>query len=119
MKKTLVLGASPNPGRASYDAVRKLQKKGFETIPVGIRHGNIDGVELQQGKPELQDVHTITLYLSAKNQKEYYDYILGLNPKRIIFNPGAENLELMRLAREKGIEVEMSCTLVMLTIGAY
>ena len=119
MKKTLVLGASTNPIRYSNAAVQRLAQDGFEVVPVGVREGEISGVAIEQGKPALEDIHTITLYLNPQRQQEYYDYILSLNPKRIIFNPGTENPELIRLAREKGIEVEMGCTLVMLAVGQY
>lgn len=118
-KKTIVLGASPNPSRYSYLAVQRLIGKNIPVIPVSIKKGYIDGIEIQNGTPSIDEVDTITLYLNAANQKQYYDYILGLKPKRIIFNPGAENSELEKLAEEKGIEVLDACTLVMLSIGAY
>lgn len=119
MKKTLVLGASDNPIRYSNAAVRRLAQGGFEVVPVGVRDGEISGVPIQKGQPPMNDVHTITLYLNPQRQKEYYDYILSLQPRRIIFNPGAENPELMKLAKDNGIEVEMACTLVMLAVGQY
>jgi hypothetical protein len=118
-KKTLVLGASPNATRVSFQAVHRLQNAGHEAVPVGIKKGSIAGIEIKNGMPEEEGVDTITLYLNAKNQEAYYDYILGLEPKRIIFNPGAENLELYRMAWERGIEVENACTLVMLSVGNY
>ncbi|HQU60110.1 MAG: CoA-binding protein [Phaeodactylibacter sp.] len=119
MKKTVVLGASDNPIRYAYSAVHQLLSRGYEVVPIGNRSGEVLGIPIEQGKPELSDVHTITLYLNPRNQKGYYDYILGLKPQRIIFNPGTENAELAMLARQRGIEVEMACTLVMLTLGAY
>lgn len=119
MKKTLVLGASPNPSRYSNIAVHRLDGKGHEVIPVGIRQGEIAGYSIQQGTPAFDDIDTITLYLNPERQKAYYDYILSLQPKRIIFNPGTENMELIRLAKEKGIETEVACTLVLLSVEAY
>ena len=119
MKKTLVLGASPKPIRYSYAAVQRLASKGHETVPIGIKDGEIEGIEIIKGTPSVDGVHTITLYLSPPRQPQYYDYILGLNPKRIIFNPGTENLELIQMAKDKGIEVEIGCTLVMLSVGSY
>jgi predicted CoA-binding protein len=119
MKKTLVLGASPNPTRYSFTAVRTLKSQGHTAIPVGIKEGNIAGIEIEKGQPDHEGVHTITLYLNPKRQQQYYDYILSLRPKRIIFNPGTENPELMQIARDNGIEVEVACTLVMLAIGDY
>ena len=119
MKKTIVLGATPNPARYAYTATAKLKQKGHEVIPVGIKKGEIEGIAIQNGTPEYDGVDTITLYLNPDNQKPYYDYILALKPKRIIFNPGTENYELMRKANVAGIETEIACTLVMLSIDNY
>lgn len=119
MKKTVVLGATPNPARYAYLAVKKLLAHGHEVVPVGIRKGEVEGLTIQNGQPDIPDVDTITFYLNPDNQQPYYDYIFSLHPKRLIFNPGTENPELMRMAREKGIEVEIGCTLVMLSIGNY
>jgi predicted CoA-binding protein len=118
-KRTVVLGASPKPERYSNMAVRALTRNGFEAIPIGIREGEIAGISILTGMPKVEDVHTVTLYVGAKNQPGYYDYILGLNPKRIIFNPGAENDELHQLAQSKGIEVLEACNLVMLSVGNF
>lgn len=119
MKKTLVLGATPNPERYAYLAVQRLHAKGHAVIPVGIRPGAIEGIPIQQGQPDISDLDTISLYLGSERQKEYYDYMLGLKPKRIIFNPGAENSELAALAQQQDIEVVEGCTLVMLSIGNF
>lgn len=119
MKKTLVLGASPNPSRYSNIAVHRLHSYGHEVVPVGVKNGEIDGIEIIKGQPSSENIDTITLYLNPQRQEQYYDYILGLEPKRIIFNPGTENPELMRLAAEKGIENKIACTLVMLTVGEF
>lgn len=118
-KKTLVLGASTNPERISGEAVLRLQRAGHKVVAIGIREGEIQGMPVLTGTPKVEDVHTVTLYLNPDRQKAYYDYILGLHPKRIIFNPGTENHELARLAKEAGIETEFACTLVMLSLQAY
>ena len=119
MKKTLVLGASTKPERYSYIATQRLNNHGHEVVPVGVRAGAIEGIEIQKGTPEVGDIDTVTLYLNPKRQEQYYEYILGLKPKRIIFNPGTENPTLMQLAREQGIESEAACTLVLLSTGQY
>jgi uncharacterized protein len=118
-KKTVVIGASDNPSRYAYMATMKLKSHGHEVVPIGVKKGSIDGVEIRTGQPPLENVHTITLYLRASRQKELYDYFLSLKPKRIIFNPGAENEELEQLAEKNGIEATEACTLVLLGIGAY
>lgn len=117
--KTIVLGASPNPERFSYKAVNKLSQYKHEVIAIGKRKGTIENIQIIQETPAINDVHTVAMYLSPENQKEYYNYILSLNPQRIIFNPGTENRELAKLAEEKGIEVVEWCVLVMLSANQY
>lgn len=119
MKKTIVLGATPNPDRYAYRATSRLKAHGHEVIPMGIREGEIEGIKIENATPQYDGIDTVTLYLNPELQKPYYDYIFSLKPKRIIFNPGTENFELIRLAKEKGIETELGCTLVMLSIGNY
>lgn len=118
-KKTIVLGASPNPMRYSYLAVNRLRSKQHPVVAIGKRAGTVADVTIQTDHPHMDDVHTITLYLNANNQKQYYDYIMSLHPKRIIFNPGAENDELAKMAAQQGIQAIEACTLVMLSTGQY
>ena len=118
-KKTLVLGASENPERYSNLALRRLRSKGHPVVAVGRKPGRVEDVEIQTAPGDWQDIDTVTLYLNPANQKPYYDYLLRLKPRRIIFNPGAENPELAARAQESGIEPVMACTLVMLGTGQY
>ncbi len=117
--KTLVIGASHKPIRYSYLAVKMLKEYNHEVVALGNRAREVEDWEILDGKPQLTDIHTITLYLNAGNQQEYYDYILNLKPKRVIFNPGAENRELEILLQKNGIETLEACTLVMLRSGQY
>jgi len=118
-KKTLVLGASENPARYSNMAIRRLRAHGHPVVAVGARPGAVMDVDIEKGTPEFDSVDTVTLYMNPTNQRPYYDYILGLNPKRIIFNPGTENPELEALAEDAGVQTTEGCTLVMLSVGAY
>ncbi|MCF6170079.1 MAG: CoA-binding protein [Bacteroidales bacterium] len=118
-KKTLVIGGSTKPERYSRKAIIKLRRYNFPVVSVGLRAGEVEGVNIETGFPDFKDIHTVTLYLGAKNQPAYYNYLLGLQPKRIIFNPGAENEELKELAVRQGIECIEDCTLIMLGEGSY
>jgi uncharacterized protein len=118
-KKTLVLGASDNPSRYSYLAIRKLRSKQHPVEAIGKFNTKVDDVNITREKTPFTDVDTVTLYLNPMHQREYYDYIFSLNPKRIIFNPGAENDELAEMAREKNIQPLEACTLVLLSTGQY
>ena len=117
--KTLVLGASENPGRYSNMAILKLLSKKQEVVAIGKKTGKVRDVEIHNQPVETDDIDTITLYLNPDHQKPYYDYIVSLKPRRIIFNPGTENEELERIAAKEGIDVLEACTLVMLGTGQY
>lgn len=120
MKKTLVLGASENPERYSNKAIHMLRSKGHEVLAIGRRSGKVGDVVYSDEKPlSIKGLNTVTIYLNSSNQKEYYDYIISLNPDRIIFNPGAENPDLENLAEQNGIKVVEACTLVLLSTGQY
>ena len=116
----MVFGASPNPSRYSHLAVRRLESYGIEVVALGRRAGQIGETSIQTEYPaQIDQLHTISLYLGAKHQPEYYDYLIGLKPKRILFNPGTENPAFVELLKKAGIEAEMACTLALLSIGAY
>ena len=117
--KTLVLGATDNPDRYAYRAVHALQTHGHEVVPVGIRKGAVAGLPIHTDRPQETGIDTVTLYVGPQNQPGWYDYILGLKPRRILFNPGTENPELEALAQQQGIQTEEACTLVLLSIGQY
>jgi hypothetical protein len=118
-KKTLVIGASTNPERYSYLAIRSLLRHGHGVAAVGRTPGEVDGVKIKAGTPRLANIDTVTLYLNPNHQAEYADYLLGLKPRRIIFNPGTENHAFMLRANQAGIEVLEACTLVLLGTGQY
>lgn len=118
-KKTLVLGASQNPARYSYLAMNRLKAHKHPVVAVGRREAEVAGIPISKSPVKEDGIDTVTLYLNPTHQKEYYDYILDLHPKRIIFNPGTENPELEKLAEERGIEPIEACTLVMLATGQY
>jgi len=118
-KKTLVLGASAKPERYSYKAINMLIENNHPVVAVGAREAVVEHVKIETGSPHFDNIHTVTLYLGPRNQNNVYNYILNLNPRRIIFNPGTENHEFMELAQINGIEVEVACTLVLLSTNQY
>jgi predicted CoA-binding protein len=113
-KKTVVLGASPNPARYSFKAVKSLLRYGHEVVAVGFRPGVIYDTFIKLGTPDIDGVHTIAMYIGEQRQEEFHDYIISLKPRRVIFNPGTLNPPLMKELKEHGVEVIDGCTLVML-----
>ena len=118
-KPTLVIGASENPERYSYRAIQDLQKYQHPVWAIGARQGKVGATPIDTTQIDCPSIDTITLYLSPERQKPYYDYILALQPKRLILNPGTENEELADLAKQAGIQPLEACTLVLLHTGQY
>jgi hypothetical protein len=121
MKRTVIIGASTNPSRYSYLAADMLKEYGHEFIPVGLKEGLLfeEPILKIQERPKIEEVDTVTLYVSPKNQSDIYEYIASLQPKRVIFNPGTENESLESFLQDKGIETVEACTLVMLRSGQF
>ena len=117
--KTLVIGASENPERYSNKAIRSLVNHNEEVVAIGLKKGNVAGIPFDADKKVFYDIDTVTLYIGPKNQTEYYEYILGLKPRRGIFNPGTENPEFIDKLSAAGIYTEIACTLVLLSTGQY
>lgn len=119
MKKTLVIGASENPDRYSNKAIKALVSHNHEVVAIGLRAGEVSGVAFDSEKKAFENVDTVTLYVGPQNQPEYYNYILSLKPKRVIFNPGTENPEFINQLKSANIYPEIACTLVLLATGQY
>jgi uncharacterized protein len=121
LKKTVVVGATPNQARYAHLAATMLAEYNHDTVLLGIQKGDINGNKILniREKPAIKDVDTITLYIGPQRQPEWYDYLLSLKPKRIIFNPGTENDEFEDMATREGVEVLEACTLVMLRSLQY
>ncbi len=118
-KLTLVLGASPNPVRFSHKAVKSLLRHDQDVVAVGFREGLIADEKILTGMPPIEGVHTVSIYIGSSRQTDYYDYILSLKPKRVIFNPGTVNPTFMGRLKQAGIEPVSECMLVMLNEGEY
>ena len=118
-KFTLVLGASLNPIRYSNMAICRLSENAIEVKAFGLKKGRVSGVDIDTELMPYQNIHTVTLYINPKRQEAYYEYIIGLNPQRVIFNPGTENPEFQKLLGEASIHYEVACTLVLLSTNQY
>ncbi|APY00844.1 CoA-binding protein [Lacinutrix venerupis] len=118
-KKTLVIGASTKPERYSNMAIKKLSNYKHETVAFGLREGVVNGIVIDTELKQYDNIDTVTLYLNPKRQEQYYNYILSLQPRRVIFNPGTENPEFYSILRDNNIEFEVACTLVMLSTNQY
>lgn len=119
MKTTLVFGASLKTNRYSNLAIRRLLQNGIETQAFGLKSGQVGSVQIKTNLDELPNIHSVTLYMNPERQKQYYQQLIVLQPERVIFNPGTENPEFYEILKKEGIEVEVACTLVLLSTGQY
>ncbi|MEJ5994576.1 CoA-binding protein [Pedobacter sp. Du54] len=119
MMKTLIIGASPDSSRYAYKAAHMLKRFGHDIVNVGIKKGEVAGVAIEKPEHIYNDIDTITLYIGVALQAQYHDYILETKPRRVIFNPGTENVELQALLQQHDIEPVEACTLVLLSTGQY
>lgn len=119
MKKTLIIGASNNPERYAYKAAQRLLAYGHEIELLGLRPEVIFEKTIDTERKQYKGLDTVTLYVGPQRQPDYYDYVLSLKPKRVIFNPGTENEEFEKLLTDNGINAEEACTLVLLGMGQY
>lgn len=117
----IVLGASNKPERYSYKAVNLLKEAGFNVIPVNPSGVNICGLETKTGLDKIKDkkIDTLTIYVNPALVSQQIDNIIALSPRRIIMNPGTENIELERIAVKNNIKVEYGCTLIMLKTNTF
>lgn len=119
MKNTLILGATTNEQRYAYLAAEMLTEKQYSIFPVGIKKGELFGQKIKNDKNIIENIDTITLYIGPQHQEEWYQYILEIKPKRVIFNPGTENERLMNMLEKNKIQVTQACTLVLLSTNQY
>ena len=117
--KTLVIGASLNPERYAYKAVSQLLAKQHEVVALGVKAGILFGQTIHTEKTIFENIDTVSLYVGPSRQQEYFDYLVALKPRRVLFNPGTENPEFESLLTENGIEAERACTLVLLSTNQY
>ena len=118
-KKTLVLGASLKEDRYSFKVINKLKENSIPVVAFGLRKGKVAAITVDTEMIPYKNIDTVTLYLNPKRQEEYYNYIISLQPKRVIFNPGTENTDFVKLLQKNNIESEVACTLVLLAINQY
>lgn len=118
-RNTLVIGASENTDRYSNMAIRRLRLMGYPVCAIGLRRGRVLDVEIQAGRPGFTDIDTVSLYVAPARQGDLHDYVRGLKPRRVIFNPGTEDEYFENLLKADGVEVLEACTLVLLSTGQY
>lgn len=117
--KTLIIGATTNKERYAYKAIQSLIQHNHQVVAIGSKQGMAVDVPIESEKISFKGIDTVSLYINPKVQEEYYDYIISLQPRRIIFNPGTENTTFYELLEKKSINFEVACTLVLLATNQY
>jgi len=112
----VILGLSDDPSRYAYKAAQRLKESSYDNVKGVHPSGKtVLGVEVLPSLAEIKEpIHTLTIYLNPTKLDALFESVLKAKPKRIIFNPGTEHPTLMRVAKQKGIQVLEACTLVLL-----
>lgn len=118
--RVVVVGASANPERYGNQAVARLIGRGYTVVPVHPRAREVHGIPVVRRLDDIAGpVDTVTLYVSPAHSAELSDALVSLWPRRVIFNPGAENRDLRSRLEFAGIECLEACTLVLLATGQF
>ena len=116
----LIIGASNNSERYSNKALNLLLSKGHKVIAVNPRDQIKNALKTVLGLSQVKDkIDTITVYLRPQLLKPDINEIVRINPKRVIFNPGTEDPEIISFVENNGIKVQLACTLVLLNTNQY
>ncbi|WP_395743733.1 CoA-binding protein [Prosthecobacter sp.] len=119
-ERVVIVGASDKPERYSHRALLLLRKHGHEVVPVHPRLAEIEGIPVVSDLSAISGaVDTVTMYVGAAISDGLRDKLLGLKPRRVIFNPGAENALLAVDLEKAGIACADACTLVLLNTGQF
>lgn len=118
-KKTLIIGATTKPEKAAFKAIQMLVDRGHSVLALGQNMGEVAGIKIKTKAIPVTNIDTVSMYINATRQRDYYNYIVEAKPKRVIFNPGTENPEFYQLLELNNIKVEVACTLVLLTLNKY
>ena len=119
-ERVVVLGATPKEDRYANQAMKLLVEYGHRPIPVNPAFDEVLGEKCYGSIAAVPGpIDTVTMYLGEARSEPLVTEILEARPRRIIFNPGAENPHLASEAKARGIEVVEGCTLVMLRTGQF
>lgn len=119
-ERVVIVGASNNPERYSHRALLLIRKHGHEVVPVHPKLAEIEGISVVADLGLISDpVDTVTMYVGPAISAGLQDKLIALNPRRVIFNPGAENASLADALQKAGIGCEEACTLVLLNTGQF
>ena len=115
-----IVGASNKINRYSNKALKLLVEKGHIVFPIHPRLKEIDGVKVFLSLKDIPDkIDTITFYVAQNTSSMMTSDVISVSPKRIIFNPGAENPNLLQKAQENNIDAINACTLVLLSTQQF
>ncbi len=118
--KVAILGASDNPERYAFKAFKMLKEYGHTPLPVTPKLTVLDGTPVYSMLDEVpRPVDTLTMYVGPAVSSSMLGQIISLKPRRVIFNPGAENPDLQNKLASAGILVEEACTLVLLKTNQF
>jgi PAS domain S-box-containing protein len=111
--KIAIIGASPDKNRMSNKAIRAYLKKGFKVYPVNPKYDKIEGLKVYNSLKDLNiKPEIISVYTNPKITKILIEEIIKINPKKVFFNPGSTNKEILKEIDKTKINYERLCSIM-------
>lgn len=119
MPKTVaVIGASSDRSHYSNKAVRAYRQEGWEVHPVNPNEDTVEGLQVVDTIGDVsQPIDRVTVYVNPKTGKSLLDDIAATGPGEVFFNPGAEDPELLKRAKDLGLNVKAECSITNLGLS--
>ena len=115
-----ILGASSNLERYSNKAQLRMMEEGQTDYPDSKKDELIAGVKAYPHLAAIfEKIDTLTIYVRPAILENMIEEVIDLKPRRVIFNPGTEDVDVQRGIAKAGIEVCVSCTLVLLNTNQF
>ncbi len=105
--KIAVVGATPNKEKYGYKVFAQLLKEGYKAFPVNPNYNEIVGRKTFPSLTELSkliDIDVVIIIVNPKIAKKVVEEAKSLGIRKIWFQPGSEDKEVIELCKKLGLE---------------
>ena len=108
-----IIGASSDRNKFGNKSLRAHAARGFRVFPVNLHEKEIEGHRAYAKVTDIPEaLDRISVYLPPDKTLAVLEDIAAKSAAEIFFNPGSESEEVVRRARELGIEPLLACSII-------
>lgn len=112
-KSIAIIGASNNRNKFGNKAVRAYLQKGYKVHPVHPLLETVEGIKAYKSVLDVpEDIDIASFYVPPSVGLKVIEEIAKKGIKEIYLNPGAESEELVKKAKNLGINVIQACSIL-------